>query len=175
MAIDFSQVKNLTIPEGTVTKIENAQGVVLWTKPIEQGWHTLWSGSKNVGVSSGTDQGDTTNWLYTQSNTGYTPRIKLTFSITTSSGTNSYELNGQSVSSAPTSPQDLTINVGTSYLNILKAQSSAATNKYGYGRVYANRDTSNNRVSISLDSYKTTTNNFTGTARITLTKVEQYY
>lgn len=31
MAIDFSQVKTITIPEGSVTKITDSNGVVLWT------------------------------------------------------------------------------------------------------------------------------------------------
>ena len=32
MAIDFSQVKTITIPEGEVTKITDANGKVLWQK-----------------------------------------------------------------------------------------------------------------------------------------------
>ena len=34
MAIDFSQVKTITIPEGSVTKITDSAGVVLWDKEI---------------------------------------------------------------------------------------------------------------------------------------------
>ena len=44
MAIDFSQVKSLTIPEGEVTKITDSSGNVLWQKKT-QGWHTIWSGT----------------------------------------------------------------------------------------------------------------------------------
>ena len=32
MAIDFSQVKMITIPEGEVTKITDADGNVIWQK-----------------------------------------------------------------------------------------------------------------------------------------------
>ena len=32
MAIDFSQVKTITIPEGEVTKITDADGNVIWQK-----------------------------------------------------------------------------------------------------------------------------------------------
>lgn len=32
MTIDFSQVKSITIPEGEVTKIIDADGNVLWQK-----------------------------------------------------------------------------------------------------------------------------------------------
>ena len=44
MAIDFSQVKTITIPEGSVKKITDSNGVVLW-KEQSAGWHTVWEGS----------------------------------------------------------------------------------------------------------------------------------
>ena len=46
MAIDFSQVKTITIPEGSVTKITDSAGVVLWQGA---GWHTIWEGSQKIG------------------------------------------------------------------------------------------------------------------------------
>ena len=42
MAIDFSQVKTITIPEGSVTKIIDSNGNTLWQSAS---WHTLWKGS----------------------------------------------------------------------------------------------------------------------------------
>ena len=42
MAIDFSQVKTITIPEGSVTKITDSNGNTLWQSAS---WHTLWKGS----------------------------------------------------------------------------------------------------------------------------------
>ena len=45
MAIDFSQVKTITIPEGSVTKITDSTGVVLWKSA---GWHTIWEGDKTI-------------------------------------------------------------------------------------------------------------------------------
>ena len=33
MAIDFSQVKSLTIPEGSVKQITDSQGNILWKEP----------------------------------------------------------------------------------------------------------------------------------------------
>ena len=42
MAIDFSQVKTITIPEGSVTKITDSNGVVLWQGA---GWHTVFEGN----------------------------------------------------------------------------------------------------------------------------------
>ena len=35
MAIDFSQVKTITIPEGSVKKITDSNGVVLWKAQTE--------------------------------------------------------------------------------------------------------------------------------------------
>ena len=46
MAIDFSQVKTITIPEGSVTKITDSNGVVLWQGA---GWHTVWEGNQKIG------------------------------------------------------------------------------------------------------------------------------
>ena len=40
MAIDFSQVKAITIPEGSVTKITDSNGTVLW-KEQPNNWHTI--------------------------------------------------------------------------------------------------------------------------------------
>ena len=46
MAIDFSQVKTITIPEGSVKKITDSAGNTLWQG---SGWHTVWEGSKKIG------------------------------------------------------------------------------------------------------------------------------
>ena len=40
MPIDFSQVKTITVPEGSVTKITDSNGAVLW-KENPVGWHTV--------------------------------------------------------------------------------------------------------------------------------------
>ena len=34
MAIDFSQVKTITIPEGSVTKITDSTGAVIWANEV---------------------------------------------------------------------------------------------------------------------------------------------
>ena len=48
MAIDFSQVKTITIPEGSVKKITDSNGNILW-KEKSAGWHTIWEGNKKIG------------------------------------------------------------------------------------------------------------------------------
>lgn len=42
MAIDFSQVTTITIPEGSVTKITDSNGNILWQAGGQsEGWHTI--------------------------------------------------------------------------------------------------------------------------------------
>lgn len=52
MAIDFSQVKTITIPEGSVNKITDSAGNTLWQGA---GWHTVFEGSfsKTINSNSG--------------------------------------------------------------------------------------------------------------------------
>ena len=45
MAIDFSQVKTITIPEGSVTKITDSTGNIIW-KAQTEGLHTVLEGSQ---------------------------------------------------------------------------------------------------------------------------------
>ena len=49
MAIDFSQVKTITIPEGSVTKITDSTGNILWQGVQSEGWHTVWEGNQKIG------------------------------------------------------------------------------------------------------------------------------
>ena len=44
MAIDFSQVKTITIPEGSVKKITDSTGNILWKENLV-GWHTVFEGN----------------------------------------------------------------------------------------------------------------------------------
>ena len=53
MAIDFSKVKTITIPEGSVKKITDSTGAVLW-KEKSAGWHTVWEGNKKIGYGGST-------------------------------------------------------------------------------------------------------------------------
>ena len=48
MAIDFSQVKTITIPEGSVNKITDSAGNILWKAKTAE-WHTVWSGMQKIG------------------------------------------------------------------------------------------------------------------------------
>lgn len=52
MTIDFSQVKTITIPEGSLTKITDSTGAVLWKKGPS--WHTVWKGNQKIGYEGWT-------------------------------------------------------------------------------------------------------------------------
>ena len=51
MPIDFSQVKTINIPEGSVKKITDSNGNTLWQGA---GWHTVWEGSQKIGYGGWT-------------------------------------------------------------------------------------------------------------------------
>ena len=51
MAIDFSQVKTITIPEGSVKKITDSTGNILWQSAS---WHTIWEGNQKIGYGGST-------------------------------------------------------------------------------------------------------------------------
>ena len=53
MPIDFSQVKTITIPEGSVTKITDSNGSILWQSA---GWHTIWEGNQKIGYGGQTSK-----------------------------------------------------------------------------------------------------------------------
>lgn len=79
--MDFSQVKSLTIPEGEVTKITDSSGNVLWQK--ESGsWQTIWEGSKTCEATQSSLSGNENAFAQTVNGTGYTPKIRITFSLT---------------------------------------------------------------------------------------------
>ena len=82
MAIDFSQVKTITIPEGSVTKITDSTGNILWQSGS---WHTIWEGSETItATKSGNDapviSGTKENFVKTPTGTGRQPKLRITFS-----------------------------------------------------------------------------------------------
>ena len=110
MPIDFSQVKTITIPEGSVNKITDSAGVVIWQG--ESGsWQTIWEGSKTCYATDYSTSGIAINFAQTAIGTGYTPKLRITFSLTvvdSSSSSNKglirYYVNSNSGTAAPESP-----------------------------------------------------------------------
>lgn len=175
MSLDFSKIKAITIPEGSVKKITDSQGNVLWEKPQQAQWHTIWEGSRDIGVYNGTARGAGTNFAQCANDTGYTPLIRITFSnLTATSNDNvnaNYTINNVGSKSKPYSPQEMTLKGYTSYTVF----GVSATNKYFYnscsGKITAKKDTSNNRITFDAETYR----GDSYTAYFTLKKIEQYY
>ena len=76
MAIDFSQVKTITIPEGPVKKITDSAGNILW-KAQTEGWHTVWSGIQKIGYEGYTGK----EFLFATEPYSDTLQIRVTFGI----------------------------------------------------------------------------------------------
>ena len=154
MAIDFSQVKTITIPEGSVKKITDSAGVVIWQG--ESGsWQTIWEGSKTCYATESNRSGSVNNFAQTISGTGYTPKIRITFSLTvvdssysSKRGIISYYINNKSGTSAPESPITIDALKEPSSTNILLGGYIFYEN-YRYNIVaslQAAKDTSNNNT-----------------------------
>lgn len=191
MAIDFSQVTTITIPEGSVTKITDSNGNTLWQAGGQsEGWHTLWEGDKtcsltrngtNDPVISGTEQ----NFVQTVAGTGYTPKIRITFSYSNSNTDyskwkNEFYVNG-SKQTTVSSPVTIDAVKDFAWLstNLCFSICKSNDNKINFGAgLRSKSDKTNNRINISLAT-QTTSNassydsNFTIT--FTVTKIEQYY
>ena len=76
MAIDFSQVKTITIPEGSVKKITDSTGAVLWNKGPS--WRTVWAGNKKIGYG-----GQTSRFVFAKEPYSDALKIRVSFSSMT--------------------------------------------------------------------------------------------
>ena len=191
MAIDFSQVKTITIPEGSVTKITDSTGNILWQGAQSEGWHTIWEGNKTCSITKNGNNnpaasGVVPNLAQTVAGTGYKPKIRITFSY---SNTNTdynkwfdrfivnarYQDNASSpVTIEAVHDSDLNQNV---YLctAICFSYDSSANLHLGLSK---RRDTENNRIIIPLEVIASDNiNSYYGdfTMTFTVTKIEQYY
>ena len=190
MAIDFSKVKTITIPEGSVTKITDSNGNILWQSTS---WHTIWEGNKtcsitksgnNTPVISGADE----NFAQTVAGTGYAPKIRITFSYSnTNTDYNNWKdkfiVNG-SVQTTISSPLTIDAVADASFaslaINVCIISCGSSDNKVNLGvGLKKKRDTENNSSIFSLarivagNNINSYDGNFTIT--FTITKIEQYY
>ena len=187
MAIDFSQVKTITIPEGSVTKITDSAGNILWQGV---GWHTIWEGNKTCSIkvsdnATPTISGDENNFAQTISGTGYTPKIRITFSYSITNHSSNFEdrfyINDWTYSTFPSSPLTIeAVDDGDSYIFICGpiVRSKSNTSAYARSLLRSDIDTENNRLMFSLLSSYNSINNGYGayfTVTFTVTKIEQYY
>ena len=165
MAIDFSQVKTITIPEGSVKKITDSNGNILWKEQSAE-WHTIWEG--NVTDSDNPP-------IYLKELSGQVT-LRITWSCTASGGGSSYTTsyynnNGSTTTTIkPDSPFQFDLNADSnvdyvlgvrrydsSYLGIKCVIDWYRSGKYFY--LYKAYSGSTSNVEISM----------------TVTKIEQYY
>ena len=198
MAIDFSQVKTITIPEGSVTKITDSTGNILWQGVQSEGWHTIWEGNQTCSLTkSGNNNpaasGAVPSLVHTFPGTGYKPKIRITFNHSnTNTDSNKWKdkfiVNGSTkttISSPLTIDAVGDISFAKTY-NILAimctSKDNNASNNVSLGIVLKKtRDTANNNINISLEKtasgsdndIRAHSGNFTIT--LTVTKIEQYY
>ena len=183
MAIDFSQVKTITIPEGEVTKITDSSGNVLWQGAS---WHTIWEGSQTCYATESSHSGSVDNFAQTISGTGYTPKIRITFSLTvvdSSSSSNKglirYYINDKLGTAKPESPIIIdSLNESSSTNTLLGGY--IFYNDYNYrinAALQAAKDTGNNRIKFNLwaDYKMPSFPPYSGETTLKITKIEQYY
>lgn len=163
----------------TITKIEQYYTqpyTILWQKPVEQSWHTLWSGSKTISYNgSNTLSGASNNFAYSATDKGTSPKIRITFSISSSAAGVStiyyYNNSTSKTSSKPSSP--LTINSASSN-TILGVRAQDTSSSSWYKEVKLTRTAGSGRISFSLAG--TQNSGPSGaTVSLTITKIEQYY
>ena len=190
MAIDFSQVKEITIPEGSVTKITDSTGNILWQgEGQSEGWHTIWEGNKTCSLTkSGTAapvvSGEVPNLVQTVAGTGYTPKIRITFSYSNTNPTgnnwhNEFNINN---STQTTISSPVTIDaVKQSFfgdINLCLVVCHYYNDKLILGAgLKSKKNTTNNSINISLTKHVAGSDSYNGnfTITFTVTKIEQYY
>ena len=182
MPINFSQVKTITIPEGSVKKITDSNGNILW-KEKPNNWHTIWEGNKTIKYKPeyGTD-GASYSFASTASGTGFAPRLRITFSFSNGSKYSSddyfeyYKGSYITVSEKPTSPLEVDV-INYNGTQVLGIRQISPYNFRAEVYLYKNNDTSNNRVTFDLKGEGF--NNISSSSRyyvsMTITKIEQYY
>ena len=177
MAIDFSQVKTITIPEGSVNKITDSAGNTLWQSA---GWHTVWEGNKTITTSYDRISGTSNNFVSTVSGTGNAPRIRVTFTElygeASSPSVIKYYKNTineyGNTTTKPTSPIDVTLDSGANVKVLgVQAQTTYEGSCYVY-LVKTNNSTNNCSFSLKGDYSGSP---YYNKATMTITKIEQYY
>ena len=144
---------------------------------VNKAWSTLWSGSKTCKCTGTTVSGNSSNFASSASNTGYTPQIRVTFSMSASGSGSTYSnLNGTVASGTKSSPQTMTVGSIGNFRVIVAVGRGTSTSNWAYycsSELQATKDTTNNRIRFSLyaDYYTGTT----GNSSLTVTKIEQYY
>ena len=142
MAIDFSQVKTITIPEGSVNKITDSAGNILWKAKTAE-WHTVWSGMQKIGYEGWTGK----EYLFATEPYSETLQIRVSFGVLytwKNSGDDGYYQYVPDNRSSPVTYTSATINVNQKTLvhasinNTTRNASYSATLSYDKrnGKIY---------------------------------------
>ncbi len=182
MAIDFSQVKSITIPEGSVTKITDSTGNILWQSAS---WHTIWEGNETIKTSGDKSiSGAVSNFASTANGTGYTPHLRITFSFgigDTDGQTDLMYYNNSMTpqTQRPYSPLEIESVLSDDNMIVLGRYWRRTTPFTLKVLLIKHNDISSNKISFSLSG------NFSGIkpdfyassyyVSMTITKIEQYY
>ena len=176
MAIDFSQVKTITIPEGSVTKITDSNGNTLWQGA---GWHTIFEGNFNKTINSNSgkptinicDLVDCEAPLKLRitgsiNTTIYNPRVKFTWI-----GESEQQISNSTI---PLNKEITVTNSGiptSSFLNILKFE--CYRYRYENTRIDFDLPITSNSKTLKFNITVNKLEDYTLTLNIT--KIEQYY
>ena len=165
MAIDFSQVKTITIPEGSVTKITDSAGVVLWKAKTTE-WHTVWEGSQKIGYGGQED-----DLVFATEPYSETLKIRISFiglnAYNQSSGDEGYSNYTPSDEKSPVTYENFSSGITT----LVEAyRRNTSRNAYYSASLYYNKSTG--KIYGSTGSYPT--GNTDARAYFIVTKIEVF-
>ena len=164
MAIDFSKVKKITIPEGSVKKITDSTGAVLWKEKSAE-WHTVWEGNKKIGYGGYTGS----EFLFATEPYSDTLKIRVSFfglnAYNSSSGDEGYSNYTPSNQISPVTYNSISSNLTT----LVEAYRRNTTrNAYYDASLYYNKN--NGKIYGSTNYY----NEAEARAYFYVTKIEVY-
>ena len=166
MAIDFSQVKTITIPEGSVKKITDSTGNILWKAQTAE-WHTIWEGNQKIGYGGYNGS----EFLFATEPYSETLKLRISFF-----GLNAYnQFSGDEGYSSYT-PSDekspVTYNSINSNLTTLVEAYRRNTTRNAYYGAYLYYNKNNGKIYGSVTMYPT--GNSDARAYFIVTKIEVY-
>ena len=166
MAIDFSQVKTITIPEGSVTKITDSAGNILWKEKTAE-WHTVWEGSQKIGYGGWTGS----EYLFATEPYSNALKIRISFiglnAYNPSSGDEGYSDYIPSNEKSPVTYENFSSNLTT----LVEAyRHNSSRNAYYRANLYYNKSTG--KIYGSTSMYPSGTSE--ARAYFIVTKIEVY-
>ena len=171
-----------------VIKIQDSNDVVIWEKPYEPTWHTLWSGSQNVRAYGGYQQsgsviGNNVTLVNAANVLSNSVQVRITFNTyqLTYPSTQGTQVTTWVPSPKVSSPWTKTLSSMTSYNTLLggeaKLKADYSSTIYQDAWVYLRYKLTNNQLSFITYAGKNTNTTVGGkvNARIVITKIEAYY